>query len=110
MKLLFDHNLSPRLVSLLANVFAGSAHLTHYGLDKATDIEVWQFAKDYSFTLVTKDSDFHDLSLLRGSPPQVIWLRVGNCTTAIIETLLRKHHTDIEQFALDVTAGVLVLQ
>lgn len=110
MKLLFDHNLSPRLVTQLADVFANSAHLIHHALEQATDMKVWEFARDNGFTLVTKDSDFHDLSLLRGSPPQVIWLRVGNCTTADIETLLRQHQPEIVQFTQDITAGVLVLQ
>lgn len=51
MKLLFDHNLSPRLVSYL--------------------------------------SDYNDLSLLRGFPPKVIWIRRGNCSTKEIEQLIR---------------------
>ena len=110
MKLLFDHNLSPRLVIRLADVFADSAHIIHHALEQAKDTEVWDFASDNGFTLVTKDSDFHDLSLLRGSPPQVIWLRIGNCTTAVIETLLRQHQPEIAQFSQEATAGVLVLQ
>ena len=110
MKLLFDHNLSPRLVNRLTDLFTDCGHLTYYGLDKASDLEVWEFAQENDFILVTKDSDFHDLSLLRGTPPQVIWLRIGNCTTITVENLLREHHTEIEEFAQEATAGVLVLQ
>jgi predicted nuclease of predicted toxin-antitoxin system len=97
-------------VTQLTDVFVESAHLIHHALERATDAEVWKFAHSSGFTLVTKDSDFHDLSLLRGAPPQVIWLHVGNCTTAYIETLLRQHQSEIEQLTHNATAGVLVLR
>jgi predicted nuclease of predicted toxin-antitoxin system len=70
MRLLLDHNLSPKLIDRLADVFADRSHVTLHILDKASDTEVWNFARDNGFTLVTKDSDFYDLSLLRGVPPR----------------------------------------
>lgn len=79
-------------------------------LDQATDLKVWQFAGDNSFTLVTKDSDFYDLSLLRGFPPKVILIRVGNCTTDAIEAVIREHEKEIRSFDVDEEAGTLVLQ
>jgi predicted nuclease of predicted toxin-antitoxin system len=42
---------------------------------------IWQLARDHGCLLVTKDEDFRRLSELRGAPPKVVWLRVGNCTT-----------------------------
>jgi predicted nuclease of predicted toxin-antitoxin system len=54
----------------------------------ATDREVWEHAREHHYTLVSKDSDFHELSLLYGSPPKVIWIRRGNCTTGQIEFIL----------------------
>lgn len=110
MKLLYDHNLSPHLVRRLADLFAESSHLTLHGMDRDNDKEVWKFARDNGYTLVTKDSDFHDLSLLSGFPPKVVWLRIGNCTTATIENLLRQYHADILDFETDATAGTLALQ
>lgn len=110
MKLLYDHNLSPRLVTRLADIFPDSSHLTFCGMDQDDDRKVWEFARDNGYTLVTKDSDFHDLSLLNGFPPKVVWLRIGNCTTATIETLLRQHHADILDFETDTNAGTLALQ
>jgi predicted nuclease of predicted toxin-antitoxin system len=109
MKLLFDHNISPRLAARLADVFAGSSHVSYHGLDRATDVEVWEFARGNGYCLVTKDSDFQDLSLLRGFPPKVIWLRAGNCTMAAIEALLRQHQPEIADFDGDITAGTLAL-
>jgi predicted nuclease of predicted toxin-antitoxin system len=71
MKLLFDQNLSVRLVSRLSDVFPGSSHLSLVGLERGTDEMVWDFARDNGFILVSKDSDFNDLGVLRGSPPVV---------------------------------------
>ncbi len=89
MKLLFDENLSPRLVDALADLFPGSAHVHRVALGSATDEAVWHHAREQGFTLVSKDADFYELSLLRGQPPKVVWIRRGNCSTAQIEMLLR---------------------
>ena len=89
MKLLFDENLAPSLVLILADVFPQSNHVARIGLDAAPDREVWEYAREHNYTLVSKDSDFHELSLLYGSPPKVIWIRRGNCTTRQIEFILR---------------------
>ena len=75
MKLLLDENLPARLASSLAEVFPGSTHVTEVGLSSASDEEVWQFAREEGLTLVSKDSDFHQMSFLRGFPPKVVWIR-----------------------------------
>ncbi len=89
MKLLLDENLSPRLAPALANVYPGSLHLCDCGLRGVTDIEVWQYALENGFAIVSKDSDFSQRSFLLGSPPKVIWLRIGNCTTTRVDFVLR---------------------
>ena len=109
MKLLFDQNLSPGLVTRLADVFPGSRHVYPLGLDKAPDSGVWDFAHDNGFVLVTKDADYSELVLLRGFPPKVLWLRLGNCTTAQVEALLRLHAEAIQQFGSDPAVGILSL-
>jgi predicted nuclease of predicted toxin-antitoxin system len=60
--------------------------------------------------LVTKDSDFNELLASKGFPPKVIWIRIGNCTTAEIAALLQSHHPTIIEFAEDNSAGLLELQ
>jgi predicted nuclease of predicted toxin-antitoxin system len=79
MKLLFDQNLSPRLVARPADLYPDSARVYPLGLDLVTDLEVREFAGREGFLIVTKDADFSDLCLLRGFPPKVIWIRRGNC-------------------------------
>ena len=104
-RLLFDQQLSPRLVSRLSDLYPVSL----VGLDRASDEAVWAFARANEFIIVTKDADFGDLGVLRGVPPQVIWLRLGNCTTARVESTLRTHHPMIRAFSAGRTAGVLML-
>jgi predicted nuclease of predicted toxin-antitoxin system len=109
MKLLFDQNLSPRLVELLADCYPASTHVLTHSLDCASDEAVWAFAREHGYTLVTKDSDFHELSVLRGSPPKVVWIRVGNCSTIRIEAILRKHVPDIQKLIVSPEADFLLL-
>jgi len=109
MKLLFDQNLSLRLVKRLADVFPGSSHVFLLGLDQAEDVEVWSYARDNGFAIVTKDADFGEISTLRGFPPQVVWLRVGNCTTNRIEELLRSNRENIERMEQEPTIGIVSL-
>ena len=85
MKFLFDENLSPRLVAGLSDVFPASVHVRDVGLARATDAAIWRYARGHDLAIVSKDSDFHQVSFLRGAPPKVIWIRRGNCTTADIE-------------------------
>lgn len=77
MKLLFDQNLSPRLVDLLLDIYPGSTHVQPAGLARASDEEVWNHAKQNNYLICTKDVDFHERSLLMGYPPKVIWVNLG---------------------------------
>ena len=109
MKLLFDQNLSPRLSRSLADIYADSIHVREVDLRDADDTEIWEYARQHDFVLVSKDSDFQQRSLLYGSPPKFIWLRVGNCPVKTIEDLLRKHSAAIHTFGMDATKSHLML-
>lgn len=109
MKLLFDQNLSPKLVKSLEDVFPNSDHVFPLGLDKSDDTEVWEYARDNEFTLVTKDADFGDLSVLRGFPPKVIWIHRGNCKTSDIEAMLLKSFEAITEIETEEQIGLLTL-
>lgn len=109
MKLLFDQNLSPRLVELLSDSHPGSLHVQSAGLDRAPDEVVWEYAKQHGLIIVTKDTDFHERSVINGAPPKIVWIRRGNCSTTMIEQILRRHHNDIQQLAADTDVSYLVL-
>ena len=88
MKLLFDQNISFRLVNKITNIFPNSKQVRELGLENASDSDIFDFAKKNEFTIVTFDSDFCGISVLRGFPPKIIWIRTGNITTNNIEKLL----------------------
>lgn len=109
MKLLLDHNLSPRLVHLLEDVYPECTHVSDLGMDRASDTEVWTYAGEHGFTIVTKDADFHQRSLLFGAPPKVVWLRIGNCSVAESAAALREKYVPIRRFIEESTADFLAI-
>ena len=109
MKLLFDQNLSPRLAGRLVDLYPDSAHVSDFGLDQAQDLAVWDHARLEGFLIVSKDSDFNELSLLHGFPPKVVWIRRGNCTTQEIEEILRQHYDLVEALDQSGHVGILLL-
>jgi predicted nuclease of predicted toxin-antitoxin system len=109
MKLLFDHNLLYKLVGRLADLFPDSAHVRNVNLHEADDRVVWEYARTNGFAIVSKDEDCHQLSFLYGAPPKVVWVRLGNCTTADIEQALRHHHTDLLHFDANEDGAFLIV-
>jgi predicted nuclease of predicted toxin-antitoxin system len=108
-KLLFDENLSPKLTNCLSDIFPNSLHVRDVGLKASDDPLVWDYAKENDFMIVSKDTDMHDLSLVFGNPPKVIWLRLGNCSTSQVENLLRKEFDVIKYFSEDSYISLLSL-
>lgn len=109
MSLLFDQNLSRRLPGLLSAEFPGSQQVIAAGLSAASDRVVWDYAAANGLAVVSKDSDFARLSGTLGSPPKVIWLRIGNGPTRDVVALLRSRAADVQAFLADPTAAVLEL-
>lgn len=97
MKLLFDQNLSRKLVTRLADIFPSASHVQFYELAEKTDTEIWEFAKLNDFCIVTQDADFAERSRLYGSPPKVVWLRCGNAPTHQVEALIRAGQEAIQE-------------
>lgn len=109
MRLLFDQNLSPRLVRLLADIYPECLHVHMLGMDTASDTEIWAYAAEHGYTVVSKDSDFHQRSLVLGAPPKVVWLRLGNCSVAETASLLRERFISVRYFHDDPDAAFLAL-
>jgi predicted nuclease of predicted toxin-antitoxin system len=108
-RLLFDENLSPRLVQLLSSEFPGSQHVRDLGLQAAVDQAVWEHAASHGFVIVSKDSDFRQRSFVYGPPPKVVWIQVGNCTTDDVAGRLRGARAQLSRFDEDPEAALLVL-
>jgi predicted nuclease of predicted toxin-antitoxin system len=93
----------------LADIYPNSVHVSAIGLGKALDIEIWQYARDNHYMIVTKDADFSEFGLLKGFPPKIIWIRRGNCSTQEMETILRENFTAISILSENEDLGILTL-
>ena len=88
MNLLFDQNISPKILKLLPPELSNCQQVRFVGLEDSSDYEIFQFARKNDFAVVTFDSDFVDLNAMHGMPPKIIYLNTGNLTTKSISKLL----------------------
>ncbi len=109
MKLLLDHNISHKLCAKLSDLYPESSHTRFLGFERAADPEIWFHARTHAFIIVTKDKDIGEFAVLKGAPPKVVWLRMGNCSTRSVEAALRANFEKISALAQDAERIVLEL-
>lgn len=109
MKLLLDENLSDRIIPQIIDLYSNSAHVKTLKLTNTDDVVIWEYAQANNFVIVSKDSDFHQRSLLYGQPPKFIYLRIGNCPTSKIVQIMRENFDIISQFRDSEVESILVL-
>jgi len=107
---LLDANLAGRLVAALSESFPGTVHVKQAGLERASDAEIWAYARENGFTILSKDADFRHLSLTLGAPPKFVWLRIGNCATDGAAVALVAATPRIREFLADGNATMLVVE
>lgn len=100
-KLLFDQNLSCRIIEGLVSDYPGSTHVQWENLAQVDDETIWNFARNSGYVIVSKEATFQQRSLVRGFPPKVILVRCGNASTSQIERLLTENYTAIQNFCDD---------
>ncbi|MBK9980873.1 MAG: DUF5615 family PIN-like protein [Saprospiraceae bacterium] len=98
MKLLFDQNISFRIINKIIDIFPEAISVRELQKENPHDFEIWKYAKTNEYSIVTFDSDFIDLSNLKGFPPKIIWLRIGNTSTKNIAERLRIEKENIANF------------
>ena len=106
-KLLFDQNLSYKLVEYIKEIFPESTHVSFIKLDTSEDLVLWQYAKDHGYHIVTKDTDFNDISALYGFPPKIIRINIGNTSTKTIVKFLENKIDFIKSFLDNEYVGYL---
>ncbi|MDR4460835.1 MAG: DUF5615 family PIN-like protein [Nitrospirales bacterium] len=109
MKLLFDQNLSFKLPPRLNSAFPDSKHVKDFGLTGNDDEAIWQLALEQGFVIVSKDSDFLHRSLLRGHPPKVIQVRMGNSSTQDIYEMFTREMETIKKFFNNPNEALLII-
>jgi len=98
MNLLFDQNISPRILKILPKQFSNCQQVRFAGLEDASDINIFQFAKENDLAVVTFDSDFVDLNAMYGTPPKIVYLNTGNLNTKNITELLLNNILKINHY------------
>lgn len=109
MKLLLDKNLSDRIVYRIIDLYPSSEHVKTLALTNTEDGIIWEYAKANDFVIVSKDSDFHQRSLLYSHPPKFVYIQAGNCPTSKIVQVLRDNFDTIIQFGHRESESILVL-
>ena len=109
MRLIVDENLSPALAHRLGDIFPSFIHVRDIGMKRADDFVIWEYAKANDLIIVSKDADMHDLSLVFGNPPKVLWIKLGNCSSRQVETLIRTDYNVIKLFHNDDEVSLLRL-
>ena len=108
MKVLIDQNISFRIVSQISDLFPGVSHVKSLGLIDAKDFDIFMFARKEGFqAILTQDEDFYAHLLEHGTPPKIIWIRTGNCTTALLSEVLHRNAAIIFSFFEDDNADCL---
>lgn len=108
--LILDNNLSPRLIAELRDTYVGILHVCDVGLDDKSDIEIWQFAEKHKLHVVTKDKDFKNIQAVRGWPPKIVWLRLGNVPSSKILKVLLNNEKEIRSFLSSDSSGTLQIR
>jgi predicted nuclease of predicted toxin-antitoxin system len=107
-KLLLDANLSYRLVKKIEDKYTDCIHVTNTNLDTlAKDIDIWNWAKNNQYTIVTNDEDFENFLNYLQFPPKIILLKTGNQATSYIATILLESFHEIQNFANSKDEGLL---
>ena len=89
MKFLVDANLPIGLAVWLRQQGHEATHVSDsLGCD-SDDRTILEFAQAANLIVVTKDEDFATRLLLRDDSPQVVWLRLGNATNAVLKAWLK---------------------
>lgn len=92
MKILFDQNISFRITKKIIEHFPDCKHVSDCGLRDAEDSDIRDYAGRNHYSIVTFVADFYDVSVIKGHPPKIIWIRTGNLTTNHLAEFTRIIH------------------
>lgn len=110
MKILIDQNISFRLIPRIQDSFPEISHVRDFGLLNFNDFKIFMFAREHRFSaILTLDEDFYNIQLEHGTPPKVIWVRTGNCSTASLASVLLQNLDLIQSFLEDAGLDCLEL-
>jgi predicted nuclease of predicted toxin-antitoxin system len=86
------------VVRKVQSIFPDAKQVRELGLENVKDKEIWQYAKNNNYAIITFDADFVDLNVLYGHPPKIVWLRIGNTKTDFLILKLEEKANEISSF------------
>ncbi len=95
MRLLFNNNLSHRLIAELADIYPNSLHVRDIGPEDAADTDIWDYAREHGLVIVTQDRDYREMSRVCGQPSKLVFITLRNCPTARVAALFSQHKADL---------------
>ena len=102
-----DAQLPPQLASWLSETFKVEAYsLRDLQLRDAEDTIIFEAAQRESVVIIIKDSDFVDMVLRLGTPPQLLWVTCGNVTNRRLQELFAKLFPRAQELLLNGEAVV----
>lgn len=110
MKILIDENLPKSLAKTFSEFSIEANHVSEFNLLKQNDNVIWSFAIKESMTIISKDNDFYSLSVLKGYPPKIIFLQIGNCSVSNLKNILLSKKEIILEFLENDVNGLLIIQ
>ena len=110
MKLLLDQNISKKLARKLQEYYPKSIHVESINLTMANDMKIWNYAKANKFTIVTQDADFFDILMIKGHPPYIVWLQMGNTSSLNILNKLINNKQKILELQEDSVSGCIEIE
>lgn len=110
MKILVDQNIAPKLIDNIADLFPDSTHVNEIVLNKSTDQEIWKYALDNDYVLVSTDNGFSNLSILSEKAPKTIFIKGEVITTLKLEWTLRVNEESIKHFVTEDPSICLTIQ
>ncbi len=109
MKLLLDENISRRIIPALQTRFPGSSQVSLLGLERASDVQLCDFAQERGFVLCSKDDDFHNLVIARSYRPKLVRIAIGNASNDRVLAALLSAADRIEQALSQDAVGIAVI-
>ncbi|MBO0929834.1 DUF5615 family PIN-like protein [Fibrella aquatilis] len=108
-KFIIDTQLPPMLATYFRWKGSDAIHTTHFPDGHLLqDAEIGRIALTEDRIIVTKDSDFPDSFFLKGPPPRVLYLRLGNMRNRDLTAFLETRWDTIQEL-INQNAGMIVL-
>jgi predicted nuclease of predicted toxin-antitoxin system len=103
-----DAQLPPQLAGWLSQIFNVEAYsVRDLNLRDAEDEQIFQQARHQGIVIISKDSDFVEMVLRLGTPPQLLWVTCGNVTNRRLQNLLTQVFPKAQEL---LTAGEAVVE